>query len=148
MRPKHKQSGGMLIVSIFVIVIMTLLGLAMTQLLSTASNSIVFEVGGLRALNAARSGLNRELIAQFPLGAAPRANCSSSPSPVAFNSSVNGLAGCQYKVSCSCTSHNFNGQINNFFRISSQGSCTMGDMQMSRTVAVESRVQLASGAGC
>lgn len=126
----------MLVISIFVILVMSLLGLAMTRILSSSSESVVYEVYGLKALNAARTGLERNVSTVFDLDATTvTGNCGSD------NRNLNAIPGfenCRYEASCTSVP-NINGQ--NYFRFNSTGICTIGNVVVSRTVAVDARNQ-------
>ena len=62
-----KQRGSMLVISLFVIIVMALLGLTLSRLLSASSESIIYEVYGQRALNAARAGVEAQIALAFPI---------------------------------------------------------------------------------
>ncbi len=69
-RPSHfqqNQRGSMLVISLFVIVVMGLLVLTLIRLLSASSDTLIYEVYGLRAHQAAKSGLELKLTEVFPL---------------------------------------------------------------------------------
>lgn len=144
-----KQRGSMLVISIFVILVMSLLGLAMTRILSSASEAIVYEVYGLRALNAARTGLERSVAQAFYLVPGDSSCVATIDSETDFPESdivpvhpgFNNLAGLQNcKFVATCTSFsNINGQ--DYFRFRSTGSCTIDNVVVSRTVAVDARNQ-------
>jgi len=138
MRPSFyvKQQGSMLIISIFVMLVMTLLGLAMTKILSTASSSVVFEVYGLKALNAARAGLERNVSRVFDLDAT---TVTGTCGDLDYNfGAIDGLENCGFESACESFS-DINGQ--DYFRFRSTGSCTIDNIVVSRTVAVDARNQ-------
>lgn len=54
--PPFKHRGGALVVAIFIIVVMSILGIAMVRILGDLSRATVSEVYGARAYAAARSG--------------------------------------------------------------------------------------------
>lgn len=61
------QQGSSLVIAIFILVVMLLLGVALTRVLSTSSETIAYEVVGARAYQAANIGLQRRLTELFPL---------------------------------------------------------------------------------
>ena len=54
------QRGCMLVISLLVILVLTLLGLTITRLLSSSSETIFYEVVAQRLLSAARAGIEFE----------------------------------------------------------------------------------------
>ena len=128
---KHQQRGSMLVIALFVIVVFGLLGLTMTRLLSSSSETVIYEVLGQRALNAARAGIECAIA-----NATPGIVCAQAVS-MSFNN-VAGLENCSYTVV---------GPINriitdgaNTFTYSiftSTGECTAGNIITSRTVYVD-----------
>lgn len=129
----------MLFISVFVIVVMAMLGLTMTNMLATSAESVVYESLGLKAMNAARTGLEIRVSAAFPLqvsGATPL--CEAAPvGAVAMNlNAIDGLQGCSY--STSCQSDNSSSKVT-YYRFSSTGQCSVSDVVVSRTVAVDAR---------
>ncbi|MCY7295264.1 hypothetical protein [Alteromonas sp. a30] len=129
------QRGSMLFISVFVIVVLGMLGMTLTNILSTSEDSVVYESLGLRALNAARSGLDIKIADAFPLLSTDSEQCDSGPSNVSFNN-IAGLEGCSYTAICQ-SDNSINGI--NYFRFSSTGVCVISDVVVSRTVAVDAR---------
>ena len=131
------QRGSMLITALFVIVVMSLLGLTMTRLLSASSDSVTHEVFGIRAMNAAQSALQRKISDAFPLdgGAAVCGNTLN----MSF-ANIPGLENCA--ASASCTQQPYEGGTMVYYRFSSTGTCTVSDVVTSRTVAVDGKVDL------
>ena len=137
----------MLIIAIVVMTVVLLLGLAITRVLSTSSSSVVYEVLGFRALNAARSGLESNLtsILNAPLVdgnvPSPRALCESQG---VVNSGVNfasipGFENCRYVTQCGV--QGFNNDQDEYFRFTSTGFCTIDNVsEVSRTVSVDARI--------
>jgi len=128
------QGGSMLLISLFVIIVMALLGLTLNRLLSASTSSIIYEVYGLRALNAARAGMDAKLALAFPISGA--ASCSATGGPTDFTS-IPGLEGCQ--ASAQCRQLNvIDGSISRtLYKFSSTGICMGGDIVASRTVQVD-----------
>ena len=58
-RSSNKQKGSALVLAIFIIVVMTLLGTALVRMISTNAETIVYEVVGIRAYQAAQAAIQR-----------------------------------------------------------------------------------------
>lgn len=130
---KAKQQGSMLVVSIFVLLVMSLLGLTMLRINSTASDSMLQDVFGLRAFNAARSGLELQLAQAFPLSGT--AICTAN-STVNLNN-LPGFERCTVSMACQQVSVNFANNNRTYYRFSSTGQCDAGDKIVSRTLSVD-----------
>lgn len=139
--PKQ-QSGNMLIMSIFAIVVLAFLGMSMAQLLATSSSSIVYEVYGLRALNAARSGLDQKVLDVFSgqTSDANRCDADGSDSDLWVQqdfSDIPGMENCSVIALCTVTEVD----DTNYYRFESQGMCELEDegIVVSRTLAIDGR---------
>lgn len=136
-----KQSGSMLVIAIFTLVVLSLLGLAMIRLTATASNTVVTEVYGLRAYNAANTGLEVMLMQEFPHGGGA-GDCedlaSDTLAEVSLNS-ISGLENCSYTVQCRNSAENvvIAGVSRDLILFHSVGKCTVGDFIASRTITIE-----------
>ena len=138
-KSRRQQRGSMLVIALFVIVVLALLGITMTRMISASSQSTIVEVSGLRALTAARSGAQLLLQQSFPLNA-PINRCDRSiSSAVDFPefSSISGLNSCTFVAACSTTEVIKRGEIHNYYRFSSTGQCNVGDIVVSRQVALD-----------
>lgn len=125
----------MLFISVFVIVVMGMLGLTLTNILATSAESVAYEVLGLKALNAARTGLEVKISDAFPLESSSSSpNCGLSTNVTL--SAVSGLEGCSFTAQCQADS-SIGGMT--YYRFSSTGQCIMSDVIVSRTVAVDAR---------
>lgn len=131
-----KQRGSMLFISVFVIVVLGMLGITLTSLLATSAESVTYEVLGLRALNAARSGLEVQVALAFPLdtSAATPAICGTSTQAL----SGQGFDGCQFNAQCA-REQNVGSNGITYYRFSSTGTCTISGITVNRTVAVDAR---------
>ena len=135
----QKQQGSMLFISVFVIVIMAMLGLTMTNLLATSAESVVYESLGLKAMNAAKSGLEVRISAAFPLASSSAvATCEGAVGDAVAKdlSTVNGLEGCSYSTQCQTDTSS---SLIQYYRFSSTGQCIVSDVVVSRTIAVDAR---------
>lgn len=137
-----KQRGNMLIISIFSIVVLSALGISMARLNASSSSSIVYEVYGLKALNAARSGLDQKFLDVFEGQTGDLARCDADGSNSSlwveqdFNT-TSGLENCRVVALCTVTVVDGKG----YFRFESQGICELEDdgMVVSRTLATDGR---------
>lgn len=132
-RGQRKQRGSMLVIALFIIIVLAILGLAMLRMLAASADSVVSEVYGQRALNAARSGVEQAVSGAFPLSGA--SNC-----PANYNftfTNTPGLGNCSYTSACDVVSVDDSGDVYQYFRITAQGSCIAGDTVVSRNVSVE-----------
>jgi MSHA biogenesis protein MshP len=127
------------VIAIFVIVVMALLGLAMTRILSAASDAIVYEVYGLRALQAARSGIEQKIVEVFPLSEDEESDCATE-----LNSKLNfpnlpGFENCTYTTTCEATAIGVDGAEGIYYRFKSTGKCQIGGITVNRVVSVDAK---------
>jgi MSHA biogenesis protein MshP len=145
----NKHSGSSLVMAIFIIIVLSLLGSALVQVLSTSSEAIAQEVLGTRALAAANSGLQGDLQKIFPLtgtGACPALTPPATATEYDF-SNITGLYTCKAVVTCDNYIPDLKGIA--YYRVTSTGSCGAGALAAdsfdksivisSRTVQVEAR---------
>lgn len=125
----------MLVISLFVIVVMALLGFAMTQLLSASSDTVVQEVYGLRALNAAQSGVEAKIAKAFPVSGS--ASCNADNEVFSYGA-VSGLQNCI--ATTNCRAENFAADNLTYYRFTSEGQCAAGKVITYRQVAVDAKV--------
>lgn len=113
-----KQRGLSLLVAIFILVVLSLLGAAMINILSVGTESVAREVLSARAFFAAESGAQRKLNEIFnPGGAVQPGQCSD----VTY-SDLNGIQGCStLTVDISCVAVTVDGV--SYFTITSEASC-------------------------
>jgi MSHA biogenesis protein MshP len=131
-----KQRGSMLVIAVFVIIVFSLLGLTLTRMLASSSDAIIHEVYGLRALSAARTGVEQAINSAFPLPpAAP--SCVATPvTPVDFLPNIKGLENCSYLVGCQSITVT-DGATYTYYRFESTGSCQAGKILVSRRINVD-----------
>lgn len=128
-----KQRGSMLVIALFIIIVLAILASTMLTMFAASADSVVSEVYGQRALNAARSGVEQAVSGAFPLSGA--SNC-----PANYNftfTNTPGLGNCSYTSACDVVSVDDSGDVYQYFRITAQGSCIAGDTVVSRNVSVE-----------
>lgn len=133
----HKQGGSMLMMAMFILVILAGLGFALSRVLSTSSDTIVTEVYGVRALQAAKSGLESQLVAVFPLGSSASAPAACQTDAVFQTLSVPGLENCAYLRRCQQEDYATAGI--RLYQFSVTGACQAGDAVISRTLSVDAR---------
>lgn len=132
----NRQRGSMLIISLFVIIVLALLGVTLTRMLAATSQTTVVEVAGLRALTAAQSGAQVILLQAFPLNA-PIQDCNATFTSPNLFSNIDGLIGCSYSAACTTETVNKDGVANNYYRFSSVGQCVVGELIVSRQVSLD-----------
>jgi MSHA biogenesis protein MshP len=132
----RKQGGSMLVIALFVIIVLGLLGLTMTRLLSSSSETIIYEVLGQRALNAARAGIECAIadeIDKLDVGEIDE-QATACPNPISKEfTSVTGLENCRYGVVPN--SKLVAGRT--YWTFTSTGTCTAGKINVTRTVYVD-----------
>lgn len=134
--PLQRQQGSMLIIALFIIIVLGFLAFAMINIGEDSNRSIVYEVNGARALNAANSGAERALADIF----AP--NVTGSCTTVNNNTyllptQLPAFSGCNVTVQCD----QFDVVQTGFthYRIESSANCSAGDFVTQRAVAIEAR---------
>ncbi len=147
---KNNNQGSALVIAIFIIVVMTVLGLALVRMLGASSESVAYEVIGTRAFATAQTGVQwagREI---FPLGSTTARHCDGSivsESNTSFVSPQNltppngisnndGLKNCQIS-SLTCDDLKYDDVA--YFTITSTGQCNVGGVITSRTIVIEAR---------
>lgn len=125
----------MLVISLFIIVIMSILGLSMIKVLSASAQSVVYEVYGQRAINAARSGVEQSLAVAFPISGPGDAQCNTNT--VHNFATTAGLYNCSYTSSCELISVTDGDNSYNYYRFRGTGTCIAGDVVVSRSVSVD-----------
>jgi MSHA biogenesis protein MshP len=123
------QRGSMLVIALFVIIVLALLGLTMTRLLSSSSETIIHEVLGQRALNAARAGIECAVADEFGAGC-------GSPIFNEFNGVV-GLENCSYRVTPVSKLIQDGAKTFTFWTFSSTGQCRAGKINVTRFVYID-----------
>jgi MSHA biogenesis protein MshP len=124
------QRGSMLVIALFVIIVFGLLGLTMTRLLSSSSETIIHEVLGQRALNAARAGMNCAVAKQLGSG------CDVIVSPFIFVG-VPGLENCSFKYEITSSDIQDGSKEFTYWTFSSEGQCTVGNTNVTRNIYVD-----------
>lgn len=136
MYPKlMKQRGSALVIAVFIIVVVLALVLSLARLLTSGSQSVVYEVQGTRTLFAAQSALELSLPQLFPLNGA---TTSCAALTLEHNFSGDGLVGCSATISCSRYTDPTPGAAP-LYRLSSNARCVAAEFETRRTVQIEVR---------
>lgn len=132
-----RQTGSALMMSLFVMVILILLGSALVKVLSSSSEATAQEVIGTRAYMAANSAMQAKLQKLFPLNDGTL-ECDPAP-PTNDLSHIDGLYHCQADTTCiPYATHPTTGEI--FYRLTSTGKCGSSPLvSTSKDVVVSSR---------
>ena len=135
MKQPLAQAGFSLPVAIFVLVVLSLLGAAMTRMLATGAQSVGFEVLSTRAFYAAESGAQWGMNTIFPPRGSAATTCFARQD---LSFSGQGLTGCSAQVTCAgpVVVANAGGATSTQFRISSRGTCGSGRDTATRVIEV------------
>ena len=132
----HKQKGNMIMMSLFLIIVVSLLAAMLIRIVSASSNSTIYQIYGLRAQQAAQAGVQNLLQYSFPADGSLQVCNQTISSPAALSSS-SGLSSCLFSAVCETQSIQFANVDYLYFKYSSTGSCQVGDSIVSRTVSVD-----------
>ncbi len=136
-RPKAQQ-GNMLVLATFVIVVMTLLSITIVTVLSNASQSVAYEVLGLRAQHAARSGLEQHLSLVFKNDGTLDTAACAAPVVIDFaGSAQTGLNACVVQSQCENQDFSTSDGLVTRLSFTSTGQCAAGEINVSRSMTVE-----------
>ncbi len=137
-RCRHRQQGSALVIAIFIIIVFSVLGAALVNMLDSSQEGVAYEVLGTRAYTAAQSGLQWQLSEVFPLSSDAVA-CKSQADIDDGTPNINstpGLIQCNISVSC----RDFSGDDGiRYYIVRSTGECTLDGEVTSRTVEVDAR---------
>jgi MSHA biogenesis protein MshP len=136
----NKQSGSMIVMALFVLIVLTLLAGTMITIISGSAKSVVHEVYGLRAQQAAHAGIESLIATSFPSGS-PALVCSTSIGSEASFATIEGFRNCRYSASCSTSDISYNSTNYRYYRFSSTGVCDIDTGVVSRTLYVDAMQQ-------
>jgi MSHA biogenesis protein MshP len=126
-----QQAGAGLPIAIFIITVLSLIVLSMSQLQESSGKAISLQIQSQRAFFAAESGAQVVLADIMPEDEADPVNCPAIlPVPVSFP--AGGLGNCNASVGC-------NDDYNPILRLESTGSCGSGIEQAYRIVEIRLR---------
>lgn len=134
--PTRASKGNMTMMALFVIVVVGMLAASLIKIISAASDSMLHQVYGLRAQQAAQVGVQNLLQTSFPVGAAANACNQTITSPASF-SSVPGLSNCSFQASCETSNIQFANVDYVYFKFTSTGTCAIDTNVVSRTMSVD-----------
>lgn len=140
----QRQRGFSLPVTVFVVVIMALLAVAVVQLASRSNLATAQELFSTRAFYAAESGASWAMSRLFfnESGSATKGfsdgQCHSAVNNQVLNFAVAGLAGCRATLACKATASGATG----YYDVVSTGVCGAGDVQATRVIRVGGRNDL------
>ena len=133
--PGKSQGGSALVISIFIIIIMSLIGSALVRMQGSSAETIVYEVIGARAYTAAQSGVQWQLTEVFPLNSVGITLCKGVITEPELTMST-GMEFCSVEVTCNDTISHDGVQL---YTIRSKGTCTIAGIKTSRTIEIEAR---------
>lgn len=135
---KAAQTGSSLVLGIFILVVMSLLGAALIEIMESNEDAYTYEVLGTRAYNAAQSGIQIEMQRVFPLIDASNINPSVCDNSARRNdfTNIDGLNGCSAILQCTSITHEV---TTSYFTISSIGQCEINGEVTSRTIEVQAK---------
>ena len=152
---KNKAQGSALVIAIFVIIVMSLLGVALVKMLSSTAESVAYEVIGTRAFQTAQTGLQWGLSDRFPLNSSARHCDGASVDATAANYVSTGplsgsldasslvdidqATGSENCVVTAVKCDDFKHEGVTYFTLTSTGQCTVADVVTSRTIEVTAR---------
>lgn len=139
----NRQQGSMIVTALFVIVVVSLLAVALINIISASSNTTLHQVYGLRAKQAAHAGIQNLLFTSFPVDGSAVSCNTNAVSPNSF-SSVTGLSACKYQSSCTTEIISFNNIDRLYFKFTSTGSCEINTNVVSRTLSVDAVQEVAN----
>jgi len=133
----NKQIGGVLIIAIFIIIVLSLLGTSMLSLQRTSMQQSVYDVYATRASLAAYSANEVAMIALF----ANKENSNASAVclgkaeriPVILPKSTTGFANCQAFYTCKVTESN----IGKVYNVVSAGICQDKELNIYREITTD-----------
>lgn len=128
----QNQSGAGLPVAIFIITVLSLIVLGMSQLQQASGDAISLQIQSQRAFHAAESGAQ---IAVYE--ALEASSCSAVPASVDF--SVSALSSCSAAFTCESFTATIGGGGNTVYSISSTGECGAGADAATRVLEVRVR---------
>jgi len=135
------QRGSMVVMALFLIIVVGLLAGTLISIVSASSNSTIYQVYGLRAQQAAQTGVQNLLQASFPVGGLAQ-SCNQTVTNPASMSAVNGLQACSYSASCVTEAITFANVDYLYFKYSSTGSCVLNNSVISRTLSVDAMQEI------
>ena len=137
-RSLKQQSGSMIVVAIFVIIIISLLGAALISLQRDSAEGTSYEVYASRAYLSAYSASEIALVALFPLNssAANATNCTGADIAVTLGSDI-GFHGCSANYQCQILLPANSASLPTRYRVVSTAVCENAQTVTRRQIMVE-----------
>lgn len=129
---KHRQRGVGLPLAIFIITVLALIILAMTQLQQGTAEMEIQDLQSARAFYVAESGAQASLALLFPVTGSA-ASCAASMYQTTFTTP--GISNCSVTVDCSSQSFG----SDTYYTLRSEGVCGQGTEQARRIIEVKAR---------
>lgn len=141
---RASQKGSSLVIGIFILVVMSLLGAALIEIMEANEEAFTYEVLGTRAYNSAQSGIQWKMQELFPLRGALNNDSSDSSMCIANDSdqisldlsNVPGLHGCSAIVKCTSLVHEI---TTTYYTVTSIGQCEINGEVTSRQIEVQAK---------
>jgi len=135
---RSRQQGAGLPMAIFLITVMALIVTTITQLQQSTSEMETLDIQSVRAFYAAESGAQMALSVLLPPDGSAGASCSGeiytqSPFP------EEGLRGCSATVTCNQETVIVEGEPENYYTLTSTGTCGSGREQGQRVIEVRAQ---------
>jgi MSHA biogenesis protein MshP len=135
-KTRLSQSGSMIVMALFAIIVLALLAGTLVSMISSSSNSVLYEVYGVRAKNAAQAGIEELAMTSFPLNIGPQ-QCNQVIVNAGSFSTIPGFESCQFSARCSTNDISFNGANYRHYRFNSTGTCGSNEFVVSRTLSLD-----------
>lgn len=136
---KYKQRGSSLVIALFIMVVMSVLGAALINVIINNEEDYAYEVIGTRALHAAQTGAQWRLQQIFPLRNAPNVDINISLAACVNGTlnlaNINGLNQCTADVTCSTIMH----ENVDYITVRSVGACNLNGESASRVIEVQAK---------
>jgi len=136
---KYKQHGSSLVIALFIMVVMSVLGAALINVIINNEEDYAYEVIGTRALHAAQTGAQWRLQQIFPLRNAPNVDVNISLAACVNGTlnlaNINGLNQCTATVQCATVANNGI----NYMTVTSVGQCNINGESASRVIEVQAK---------
>ncbi|WP_413699863.1 hypothetical protein ACLKMH_21335 [Psychromonas sp. KJ10-10] len=139
----QKQSGSAIVLAIFVILIISMLGVALVSLQQDGAKGTSYEVYASRAYLSAYSASEVALLALFPLNSsgADTSTCTSASFPVSLDTSDTGFHGCSANYQCQILSPVSSASLPTRYRVVSTAVCENAQTVTRRQIMVEATSQ-------
>jgi MSHA biogenesis protein MshP len=128
------------VIAIFIIIVFSVLGAALVNMLDSSQEGVAYEVLGTRAYTAARTGVQWQLAQLFPVGINSKSveTCEIALNKPPDISNIPGLQGCRIVDPIECEDFLHDGNVR-YYTITSVGQCDIDGEVTSRVIEVEAR---------